>query len=33
MTEREFIESIRQDYSGLRDSPRISLANSIRDFG
>jgi hypothetical protein len=30
MIEREFVESIRQDYSGLRDSPRVSLANSIR---
>ena len=30
MTDREFIESIRQEYSGLRDSPRVSLKNSIR---
>lgn len=30
MTEREFIQSIRQDYCGLRDYPRVSLANSIK---
>jgi hypothetical protein len=29
MTEREYIESIRQDYSGLRDRPRESLAGSV----